>query len=129
MKKIGRWMLQCGYNTDITYGGYFSDGLRVGPWKLPIYNYWKRSQPIVYEVGEYCDDQKQGRWNYIMNNQIIGGGYYEEECTGLKTGNWIELDDDINNLGQVIQEGQYMKGNKVGVWRKLKKVYQQNYIH
>ncbi|CAD8096158.1 unnamed protein product [Paramecium sonneborni] len=75
----------------------------------------------IYYLGEYKNGKKQGKWDtqfsYMSVDreyQIIGGGSYDEN--ELKTGQWIELDENFKDTSQIILEGEYVQGKKQGMW-------------
>ncbi|CAD8126698.1 unnamed protein product [Paramecium sonneborni] len=92
--------------------GYYKDGFKQGQWMMPFNNC--SSQSYVCESGEFCNNLKCGRWNYIYKNKIIGGGSYDKKA--LKIGKWIELSDGFYDGSQVTYKGEYNNGKKVGLW-------------
>ncbi|CAD8196246.1 unnamed protein product [Paramecium pentaurelia] len=50
----------------------------------------------------------------MIIKQFIGGVVYNKQ--GQKIGKWVELDDEFQNQSQVTYSGQYMNGQKVGLW-------------
>ncbi|CAK74247.1 unnamed protein product (macronuclear) [Paramecium tetraurelia] len=68
-RKLGMWIATWKGKQILGVGGYYKDEQKIGLWKQPIKNYWSQAQ--VYESGEYFEDQKCGRWNYIYKNKII----------------------------------------------------------
>ncbi|CAD8118613.1 unnamed protein product [Paramecium primaurelia] len=113
--KIGKWT--AAWNGQYLYliGGYYQNGLKQGLWGELFLNY--RSQAQVYEIGEYVQDRKFGKWIYIYDNEKIIGGSYNEQ--GLKNGQWNELNHGFMNESQVIYNGEYKNGNKIGMWNIL----------
>ncbi|CAD8081402.1 unnamed protein product [Paramecium primaurelia] len=111
-RKIGKWKAYWNGNELRDVGGYYQNGLKQGLWKELFKNYWNQAQ--VYEIGEYFNDQKRGRWNFIYENKKIGFGSYKEQ--GLKEGKWKELSDKFWEGSQVTYDGEYQNGKKVGKW-------------
>ncbi|CAD8110093.1 unnamed protein product [Paramecium primaurelia] len=120
-KKIGLWYLV--WNGEILKdvgGSYQKDGLKQGLWKQLIKNYWKRAK--LYEIGEYFNDHKRGKWKYIYEDKEIGGGLYNE--FGEKTGKWIDISRNfweykqqlLKSESQILFIGNYINGCKVGRW-------------
>ncbi|CAD8130346.1 unnamed protein product [Paramecium sonneborni] len=81
------------------------------------------SQVQIFEIGEYNNDCRIGRWNYIYKDVKMnlffklfsGGGYYNKN--GEKQGKWIQLDEGFYYGKQVTNQGEYnMNGMKVGRW-------------
>ncbi|CAD8144930.1 unnamed protein product [Paramecium pentaurelia] len=71
-------------------------------------------QTQVYQIGQYLDNLKIGKWMYIFENEQIGGGRYNQQ--NQKEGLWIELNDKLLELSQVTYKGEYKNGKKVGLW-------------
>ncbi|CAD8214676.1 unnamed protein product [Paramecium pentaurelia] len=120
-KKIGLWYLV--WNGEILKdvgGSYQKDGLKQGLWKQLIKNYWKRAK--LYEIGEYFNDHKRGKWKYIYEDKEIGGGLYNE--FGEKTGKWIDISRNfweykqqlLKSESQILFIGNQINGCKVGRW-------------
>ncbi|CAD8185203.1 unnamed protein product [Paramecium octaurelia] len=74
------------------------------------------SKAQIYEVGEYMNKIRQGKWKYLYESKEIGGGYYEEGSDSIKIGKWIELNDNYQKFSQVSYYGEYKNGKKVGLW-------------
>ncbi|CAD8095940.1 unnamed protein product [Paramecium primaurelia] len=123
-KKQGKWIAIWKGEMIEEVGGYYENGLKLGQWKQPSKSYWSQAQ--LYESGEYFLDQKLGRWNYIYDNQIIGGGSYDQAGGQNKIGYWIDYDDRFSNYRQVAHNGQYENGKKVGRWE-IEYRYDNNY--
>ncbi|CAD8165562.1 unnamed protein product [Paramecium pentaurelia] len=113
--KIGKWTAAWNGQYLNLIGGYYENGLKQGLWGELFLNY--RSQAQVYEIGEYIQDQKFGKWIYIYDNEKIIGGSYNEQ--GLKNGQWNELNHGFMNESQVIYNGEYKNGKKIGMWNIL----------
>ncbi|CAD8191775.1 unnamed protein product [Paramecium pentaurelia] len=111
-KKIGKWIAKWNGKVLQDVGGYYSNGLKYGLWKEPIQNYWNKAQ--VFEVGQYINGQKRGVWMYIYNKKKLNGGQYNEQ--GQKNGKWRDLSDGFHEKSQVIYDGEYINGQKVGKW-------------
>ncbi|CAD8181137.1 unnamed protein product [Paramecium pentaurelia] len=111
-KKHGRWIAFWNGEILSEVGGYFENGLKQGLWKELFKNYSSHSKS--YESGEYQNDKRSGMWIYIYDNNIIGGGKYNEQ--GQKSGKWIELSDSFNCNSQLTYYGEYKGGKKVGRW-------------
>ncbi|CAD8178355.1 unnamed protein product [Paramecium octaurelia] len=93
-------------------GGYINQGLKQGVWKELIQHY--SCQAKVYEIGEYFNDKKKGIWEFIYNNKKIGSGLYNEKSQ--KHGKWKELSEEFWDYSQVIFQGEYLNGRKIGRW-------------
>ncbi|CAD8132507.1 unnamed protein product [Paramecium octaurelia] len=68
----------------------------------------------AYEFGEYLNNNKIRRWIYIYEKKTIGGGFYDEQ--NQKNGKWTELSDEFRRVSQVLYNGEYRNGKKVGRW-------------
>ncbi|CAD8107875.1 unnamed protein product [Paramecium sonneborni] len=125
--KEGKWIAFWNKKLLKNVGGYYKAGLKHGLWKDLFLNYSDQAQ--IFELGEYSDGQKIGRWDYIKKNKKIGGGNYNQN--GVKYGKWIELDEGFYSQKKVVYMGEYnMNGVKVGSWdimlkNELEKGYQQ----
>ncbi|CAD8131087.1 unnamed protein product [Paramecium sonneborni] len=76
-------------------------------------NFWLKAQ--IYELGEYLNGFRIGKWKYFNNNESIGGGFYKNQ--DKKTGKWIEMDEGFYKCKQVTHKGEYnMNGLKIGRW-------------
>ncbi|CAD8106822.1 unnamed protein product [Paramecium sonneborni] len=112
-KKDGKWIAFWDGNILKDVFGYYKNGQKQGLWKYLFKNYRKKDQ--IFETGEYLNDFRIGKWNYLYNNENIGGGLYNFK--GEKIGNWIVLDEGFFYFAQVTYHGEYnMKGVKVGKW-------------
>ncbi|CAD8120898.1 unnamed protein product [Paramecium sonneborni] len=110
---IVKWIALWNGEVLMNVGGYCYNGLKQGIWKELIKNYSSNSQ--VYEVGEYNNGIRIGRWFYIYNNKQINHGYYNEE--GVKQGKWIELRDRFMDDFQAYYNGEYnIDGKQIGIW-------------
>ncbi|CAD8069772.1 unnamed protein product [Paramecium sonneborni] len=95
--------------------------VKVGKWIELSDCFWNQSQ-ITY-CGDYKNNgQKVGRWDtywkFGESNNKIGGGQYDDLVDGItvKIGNWIELRDGFQLNQQVIFNGDYNYGRKIGKW-------------
>ncbi|CAD8187317.1 unnamed protein product [Paramecium pentaurelia] len=111
-RKLGKWVATWSGEALQNVGGYYKDGLKEGLWKEPIKNYQSNAQ--VFESGGYFHNQKCGRWNFIQNNETIGGGSYNQQAQ--KNGKWTELQEGFSDDLQVTWKGEYKIGIKVGIW-------------
>ncbi|CAD8117461.1 unnamed protein product [Paramecium primaurelia] len=105
--KIGKWIeLSDGFQEfcQVTCSGEYKNGKRVGQWSI-WYKYWETN-----------------------NNEVIGGGFYDEEGS-MKIGRWIELSDEFKCDLQITINGEYNNGKRVGIWQKINiqnnKIYSQ----
>ncbi|CAD8151586.1 unnamed protein product [Paramecium pentaurelia] len=112
-KKIGRWIATWMGNTLNGVGGqYTNDGKKHGKWKELVQNYQKEAQ--VYEEGEHDNGLRIGDWKYNYKDEIINGGIYNYK--GEKDGQWTELSKKFWDKSQIIYNGEYKDGKKVGRW-------------
>ncbi|CAD8186921.1 unnamed protein product [Paramecium octaurelia] len=95
-------------------GLYNIYGQKVGSWIDLCENYWDENK--VYEEGQYEKNKRFGNWIYKWNNIKIGGGQYDENGEGTKIGYWIDLSENFSRSHQVIYNGKYKDGKKVGIW-------------
>ncbi|CAD8110583.1 unnamed protein product [Paramecium primaurelia] len=122
-KKFGKWEILYRANGMEQFqkigGGLYDlqgEGVKNGFWIELSEDFTYYSQ-VTY-CGEYKKDKKVGRWDIWFNNgsnQKIGGGQYLQ-INGMKIGKWIELSDGFYNESQVILNGDYKNGKKVGIW-------------
>ncbi|CAD8211459.1 unnamed protein product [Paramecium pentaurelia] len=113
-KKTGYWYASWNGSVLNSVGGYYKEGQKHGRWNQLSQNYHNSNK--VYEIGEYCYNRKIGHWKYLFNDNLIGGGQYDEGCFEFKVGKWIELDDGYNQQKQVTYDGEYINCKKVGIW-------------
>ncbi|CAD8064190.1 unnamed protein product [Paramecium sonneborni] len=84
----------------------------------------------LQKKGKFSNDlRKTWKWITIWNGEILinVGGMYSEE--GKKQGQWKELFHNYwrlaviiyyyNSKAQVYEEGEYMQGQKIGIWKYL----------
>ncbi|CAD8157806.1 unnamed protein product [Paramecium pentaurelia] len=145
-ERIGIWVeirMKQRFQKCAIFQGEYQDNLKIGQWKKfnrygrtfqmcenlnydlqgkQIYQSGKNSQ--VMFAGEFRNGKKVGRWDtfytQFMHNpfKLIGGGEYEQVNQGdsLKIGKWNELSDGFYGQSQIIYNGEYKNGNKVGSW-------------
>ncbi|CAD8157751.1 unnamed protein product [Paramecium pentaurelia] len=115
-QKTGFWNAYWNQQKLELVGGYLWNGSKIGNWIDLFQNYFCQSQ--VFEIGEYQENKKKGRWKYTFENIEIGGGSYfsEGEMNNIKIGKWIDLDDEFRSNKQVTYNGEYKFGKKVGRW-------------
>ncbi|CAD8128908.1 unnamed protein product [Paramecium sonneborni] len=112
-KKDGRWNAFWNQQLLKNFGGYYTQGKKSGLWKDLFPNYSKQLQ--IFEIGEYYNGLRIGGWKYFLENQKIGGGFYNKN--GQKQGKWIDLDEGFQDSKKVIFCGEYdLKSMKVGQW-------------
>ncbi|CAD8128705.1 unnamed protein product [Paramecium sonneborni] len=143
--KTGKWCeLIDGFsdNSKVTYIGVYKNGMKIGKWDIwwiedkkyqiigggsydeissikngkwiELNERFKKDSQVKY-IGVYQNNKKIGNWNIFWENQLIGGGLYNEEGS-FKIGKWIELSDRFQRNSQVTYSGHYKKGQKVGKW-------------
>ncbi|CAD8073584.1 unnamed protein product [Paramecium primaurelia] len=102
-------------------GSYSEDGLsmKIGKW-IELSDGFQKKSNITY-IGEYKKGKKVNKWETWFQNQIqekilIGGGSYDERGDVIKIGQWIELNKDFTYDFQLIHQGEYKNGKKVGIW-------------
>ncbi|CAD8103716.1 unnamed protein product [Paramecium sonneborni] len=132
-KKVGRWdtyhrmknqqqfQLIGGGTYDIQEG---SNSFKIGIWKEPSEGFHSRNK-VMYE-GQYKNGIKVGRWEIQMIQDTgmmmkIGGGEYDDKQEAnnhlsMKQGKWLELNDLLQISSQVIYQGEYKNGLKIGRW-------------
>ncbi|CAD8126373.1 unnamed protein product [Paramecium sonneborni] len=113
----------------LNIGGYYTeDGLKNGIWREISENYWDQQKMI--NIGNYNQGKKFGKWNtkYKIQNDIqnitIEGGHYNQN--GLKTGKWIDFNNNFFKFCQVHYQGEYNKNKKQGIWNILFQCNQSN---
>ncbi|CAD8116046.1 unnamed protein product [Paramecium sonneborni] len=111
-KKLKKWRAFWKGEIIPEVGGYQENEIKQGLWKELFQQY--SNQAKVYEIGEYQMDNRCGRWIHIQEEKKIAGGYYDEK--GQKQGKWFDMSVDFNINSQVIYNGQYNAGKKVGLW-------------
>ncbi|CAD8178217.1 unnamed protein product [Paramecium octaurelia] len=103
-------------NKEIGGGDYNKQGLRNGKWIQLSEGFWNQSQ--VKYIGRYKNGDKVGRWDICKFGGIqIGGGLYDEIGNGMKLGPWVEISENYAWESQVIYQGGYKNGQKVGSWK------------
>ncbi|CAD8135866.1 unnamed protein product [Paramecium pentaurelia] len=145
-KKIGRWDVWYKKNGDnrenlkmyqkyfqsiifvslFSGGGQYDtegNGIKSGEWVEQIENFKWDSQ-VTY-LGNYKNGKKIGRWNILFRKQfddeykLIGGGQYDTEGNGIKSGEWVEQIENFKWDSQVTYQGNYKNGKKIGRWNIL----------
>ncbi|CAD8110077.1 unnamed protein product [Paramecium primaurelia] len=112
-KKVGKWIATWKNEILLDVGGqYCQKGMKQSRWKEIFKNYFEKAQ--VYEEGEYINGKRIGIWNTIYQNKLIGGGFYDQQ--GQKNGQWIELCNYFQCDNQIIYQGEYLNGKKIGTW-------------
>ncbi|CAD8078505.1 unnamed protein product [Paramecium sonneborni] len=146
-KKIGSWVILYREHDAKPFeqigGGQFAinekqEDVKIGRW-IELCNYFGtgfKSSQVIF-IGDYQNDKKVGRWDFCWRKENskpfekIGGGVYDiDEQLGIsiKVGSWIELSDTYgiqSGQDQVIFNGQYLNGKKVGIWNMMNRDYQQ----
>ncbi|CAD8129068.1 unnamed protein product [Paramecium sonneborni] len=111
--KVGNWKAIWIEQTLKDVAGLYSiEGKKQGLWKDIIKNFWSQAQ--AFEIGEYTNDQRKGIWKQIYMDKELGSGEYNNQ--GEKYGKWIELSEGFNQHSQVLYNGEYKNGKKVGRW-------------
>ncbi|CAD8112260.1 unnamed protein product [Paramecium primaurelia] len=114
-KRVGVWYIHM--NNQVMIGGSYDEkgnGLKNGKW-TDIADGYQQYQELTYN-GEYLNGKKIGKWVIKFRDQTIGGGSYDDKNKGIKTGKWIEISDNFNNLTQILYNGEYINGIKVDRW-------------
>ncbi|CAK86294.1 unnamed protein product (macronuclear) [Paramecium tetraurelia] len=97
-------------------GGFYDDGIKIGKW-IELHdnygNFFGQSQ--IQHYGEYKCGNKIGLWQTSFMDELIAGGFYDENGNGEKNGKWIELSDHYGQ-SQIKYVGEYANGNKIGFW-------------
>ncbi|CAD8212638.1 unnamed protein product [Paramecium pentaurelia] len=81
--------------------------------QVSIYQVLKYSQFQAFELGEYKNNKKSGKWITVFKNRQIGGGLYNEQ--GQKEGKWIELSEAFLNGSKATFSYIYKNGKIVGL--------------
>ncbi|CAD8195692.1 unnamed protein product [Paramecium octaurelia] len=112
-QRVGYWMATWDGEALTDVGGHYNDdGRKEGNWVEILSTFCTLSQ--VYEIGEYENGLRKGRWKYVYQNKEIGGGEY---CQfGEKKGHWKELQKGFQNCSQVFYHGEYQSSKKFGRW-------------
>ncbi|CAD8172224.1 unnamed protein product [Paramecium pentaurelia] len=103
-------------------GGLYENQLKQGQW-IELFNNFSFHSQITLN-GEYNNGKKVGKWGIYHRKgihqqfQFIGGGSYDnqEGRDSFKIGKWLELSDGFHSDNQVMYEGEYKNGIKVGKW-------------
>ncbi|CAD8197955.1 unnamed protein product [Paramecium pentaurelia] len=126
-KNVGRWDIWFRLYDEKEFkqigGGQYDDngdGIKIGKWVELDDEFFSLKQ-VTYN-GVYDNGNKVGRWNVEYRQcgselfSQIGGGQYNSQGYGIKTGEWIELDKEFYEQKQIIYIGKYKNGKKVGRW-------------
>ncbi|CAD8123452.1 unnamed protein product [Paramecium sonneborni] len=119
--KIGRWNIWYNNrdtNKNCLIGGGFYDvngeGIKKGKWIELNHTFWIGAQ-ITFN-GEYKNGKRAGFQNILYKNKQIGGGLLDKGDDEIKVGKWIEQYEQFYDDLQIIYNGVYSKGKKVGRW-------------
>ncbi|CAD8205826.1 unnamed protein product [Paramecium pentaurelia] len=123
-KKFGRWDIcyNNGNGDQIIGGGLYNEGtddLKIGKW-IDLSDRFCRNSYVIYQ-GEYLNGQRVGKWDIWFKedgdnkqNIRIGGGSYDEQETGMKTGSGLKLVIVLNKILKQLKKGNIkMVGNLV----------------
>ncbi|CAD8072405.1 unnamed protein product [Paramecium primaurelia] len=123
--KVGRWYIQALeqlVKNKIFHGGLYDEvdggSIKIGRW-VEYRDGFNLYSQVTYD-GEYKNGKKVGKWDIFYTKQgretqeLIGGGMYSYQ--GLKNGKWIEINDKFQDYSQVIHNGEYQNGKKIGRW-------------
>ncbi|CAD8197925.1 unnamed protein product [Paramecium octaurelia] len=127
--KVGKWEISCQKEekTDtetekIGYGLYDDQGLKEGVWLELDDSFCSSYREVIYQ-GDYWKNHKIGKWEikykrkpYSLFEPIAGGSFDEQ---GQKIGVWRELTERFSSLNELIYQGQYDRGVKIGQWEIL----------
>ncbi|CAD8101279.1 unnamed protein product [Paramecium primaurelia] len=118
-RKFGRWDIYYNNGNDdqIIGGGQYEEGgdnIKIGQW-IEISDAFKQDSKVS-QKGEYKDGRKFGRWDIFNNDQLIGGGQYDERGDGIKEGKWIDIREGFKDGSKVTYKGEYKNGRKFGRW-------------
>ncbi|CAD8121069.1 unnamed protein product [Paramecium sonneborni] len=124
--------------TIIRGGGQYDNilnSMKIGTW-MDVYEDFSTLSQII-DYGQYKDGKKVGRWDILFrrNNklpfELIGGGVYDDKDNTkdnlnelIKIDRWIELSAGFQNDSQIIYNGVYKNGKKIGRWDILFKDWQ-----
>ncbi|CAD8108321.1 unnamed protein product [Paramecium sonneborni] len=123
--KIGQWNFKIFENqnkeTQIIGGGIYDNntGFKNGIW-IDLHSSYDMDCKTIL-IGEYKNGIKQGFWKIKQKIGLqqqkfcqIGGGNYNKK--GQKIKKWIDLHEDFDSLCIVTYQGEYINGNKIGIW-------------
>ncbi|CAD8156345.1 unnamed protein product [Paramecium pentaurelia] len=123
-KKTGKWNIYWKQNIYLEKlgGGLYDDnGQKKRIW-IELANDFNQDKQVTYQ-GEYNCGQKVGVWDtyfrFSERFEEISCGFYDQE--GIENGIWIELDEDFKISKQIIHQGHYKEGKKIGKWVELKR--------
>ncbi|CAD8150614.1 unnamed protein product [Paramecium octaurelia] len=133
--KVGKWEYYLNSETNkLIGGGIYQEAvkgsIKSGKW-IELSDSFSIGSQITQE-GYYNNGKKVGGWNIIWNdnniNKKIGGGLYD--CS-IQVGRWIELIKDFGGgqgQSQIIYNGEYQNGRKVGRWNIMYQEYWEKYF-
>ncbi|CAD8118270.1 unnamed protein product [Paramecium primaurelia] len=111
-------------------GGYYDqEAIKQGYW-IELHKNFYNGRQIVYK-GIYYNDAKEGQWDIFFRSYFdnrfkkIGGGVYNRE--GQKNGKWVEESENFWNGCQILEQGEYKNGLKIGIWESLLKEYKDDH--
>ncbi|CAD8198465.1 unnamed protein product [Paramecium octaurelia] len=126
-KKVGRWesfiqgeLIGGGsYDADSQNEESLKDPIKFGKW-IELSEGFQIDSEVTYH-GVYQNGRKVGKWDTFYQDEQIGGGSYGENSASsqIKLGKWIELSDCFWGGGQIIFNGEYHDGKKIGRWYTL----------
>ncbi|CAD8118357.1 unnamed protein product [Paramecium primaurelia] len=102
-------------------GGTYDEegyGIKLGNW-VELWDEFQILSQIMYN-GEYKNAKKVGKWDLLYRYydesefKLIGGGQYNSD--GIKDGYWVEINNGFQWTSEIIDDGEYKKGKKVGKW-------------
>ncbi|CAD8178188.1 unnamed protein product [Paramecium pentaurelia] len=120
--KQGQWDIlyqnnkMCIFNVRIISGGgnYNNDGEKQGKWTEVHENFNLQACNILY-VGNYMQGKKQGQWQMIIQSReeqkqqmyviLLQNSCGSYEQNGLKSGEWIEINQKYEQYNVVYQNG------------------------
>ncbi|CAD8070503.1 unnamed protein product [Paramecium sonneborni] len=131
-KKFGFWdTIYVVYSREYPHfndkwgGGKYQNSIKTGNW-VELCNFFYQDCWVTYE-GEYKNGLKVGQWDIKLERNKFGGGQYDFQNdndnieSSFKTGQWIEEADDFFTYSNVIHQGYYKDGKKVGRWNIISK--------
>ncbi|CAD8214436.1 unnamed protein product [Paramecium pentaurelia] len=118
-KKVGRWDIYWnfyGNNQKIGGGSYDEAGneIKINGW-IELSKEFTEEYKVTYK-GEYQNGKQIGKWDVLFCGKKIGGGLYDQNGDGCKTGKWIESSELFSESSQFTYRGEYKNGKKVGRW-------------
>ncbi|CAD8109912.1 unnamed protein product [Paramecium sonneborni] len=98
----------------ISGGGLYDDfGEKTGRW-IELHENFSNYNQISYD-GDYKNGIQCGFWSMKCNQNSVGGGNYD--IYGIKVGKWVELYNQLLENNQVLFEGEYFKGTRIGFFK------------